>query len=165
VVFGAIYWFAVWAPGPRAASITSVVDELQLAPSWTVEESLVEDRGHLEGCWRFLFGNCPEVTRYYLVDAEFPAAVAAAHEMVEEAGAVIDWASDPDCGTSSSGSRSCFLYGNVGDVRLGVTIYLPGEGDDGQGIARLDRVLVRLIGTVEEPRATAAPAAGPGASP
>ena len=160
VVFGAIYWFAVWAPGPRAASITSVVDGLRLAPEWTIEETLVEDRGHLDGCWRFLFRNCPEVTRYYLVDAEFPKAVAAAHTMVEGAGAVIDWASDPDCGTSSSGSRTCFLYGNVGDVRLHATIYLPGESDYDQGIARPDRVFVRLIGTIEEPRATAAPPSG-----
>ena len=89
----------LWAPGPRAASITAVVDELRLAPGWTVEETLVEERGQLDGCWRFLFGNCPEVKRYYLVDAEFPEAVTAAHEMVEGAGAVIDWEADPECGT------------------------------------------------------------------
>jgi hypothetical protein len=165
VIFGAIYWFAVWAPGPRAGSITSVVDDLRLAPGWTVEETLVKDRGQLDGCWRFLFESCPQVTRRYLVDADFPEAVAAAHEMVEGTGAVIDWESDPDCGTFESASRFCFLWGNVGDVRLGVNVYLPGEGDDGQGIARPDRVLVRLIATVEEPRATAAPASEPGASP
>jgi hypothetical protein len=160
VVFGAIYWFAVWAPGPRASSITSVVNELRLAPGWTVEETLVEDRGHFEGCWRFLYRNCPSVTQYYLVDAEFPDAVAAAHEMFDSAGVFVDWESDPACGTSSAGSRSCFLYGNVGDVRLDATIYLPGESDDDDGIARPDRVVVRLIGTIEEPRATAAPDAG-----
>ena len=164
VVFGAIYWFAVWAPGPRAASITSVVDELQLPPGWTAEETLVEDRGQLDGCWRFLYRNCPSVTHYYLVDAEFPDAVAAAHEMFEGAGVVVDWESDPACGTSSSGSRSCFLYGNVGDVRLHATVYLPGESDYGQGIARPDRVLVRLIATIEEPMATVAQPTGPGAS-
>ena len=163
VVFAGIYWFAVWAPGPRAASIASVADALQLAPGWTIAQTDVKDRGQLDGCWRFLFRNCPSVTRYYLVDAEFTDAVAASHAMFEGAGVVIDWESDPRCGTSESGVRSCFLYGNVGDVRLHATVYLPGEGDYDHAIARPDRVLVRLIGTIEEPRATAAP--DQGASP
>ena len=136
------------------------MDDLRLAPGWTVEETVVEDRGQLDGCWRFLFRNCPEVTRYYLVDAEFPEAVAAATRWSRVRAPSSTGSPTPTAGRSSALSASCFLYGNVGDVRLDATVYLPGEGDDGQGIARPDRVLVRLIGTIEEPRATAAPASG-----
>ena len=162
-LFALIYAVFVLGPGPRAAMIQTVVDDLRLAPGWTVEDTIVEETGYVGGCSRFLnLGHqCPSVKRYYLVDAEFPDAVSAAHRMVEGAGAVIDWEADPDCGTFSSGSRVCFLYGNVGDVRLAVNVYLPGEGDDGLGIARPDRVMVRLIATHESPPATPAPRASP----
>ena len=162
-LFALIYAVFVLGPGPRAATIETIVDDLRLAPGWTVEDTIVEETGYLGGCSRFLnFAHrCPSVKRYYLVDAEFPDAVSAAHRMFEGTGATIDWEADPDCGTFSSGSRVCFLYGNVGDVRLAVNVYLPGEGDDGLGIARPDRVMVRLIATHESPPATPAPRASP----
>jgi len=162
-LFALIYAVFVLGPGPRAATIEAIVDDLRLAPGWTVEHTLVEDTGYIGGCSRFLniAHRCPSVTRYYLVNAEFPDAVSAAHGMFEGTGATIDWEADPDCGTFSSSSRVCFLYGNVGDVRLAVNVYLPGEGDDGLGIARPDRVMVRLIGTFDDPLRMS----GPGASP
>ena len=101
------------------------------------------------------------MTRWYLVDGEFADAVEAAHAMVEGAGTVVDSESDPDCGTSSSAFRFCFLNGNVGDIRLAVNVYRPGEGDEGQGMARPDRVLVRLTATFEPPRATPRPGQSP----
>jgi hypothetical protein len=162
-LFALIYAVFVLGPGPRAATIETVVDDLRLAPGWTVEDTIVEETGYIGGCSRFLniAHRCPSVTRYYLVDAEFPDAVSAAHGMVEGTGATIDWEAYPDCGKFSSSSRVCFLYGNVGDVRLGVNVYLPGEGDDGWRIARPDRVMVRLIATFDDPLRMPTPGASP----
>jgi hypothetical protein len=158
-----IYAVSVLGPGPRATTIEGVVDGLQLDPGWTIEKTIVEETGYVGGCSRFLdIGNrCPSVTRYYLADARFGDAVTAAHRMVEGAGAVIDWEADPGCLTATNSSGACFLYGNVGDIRLAVNVYRPGEGDDGLGIARPDRVLVRLIGNVERPRPAARPSGSP----
>ena len=107
-LFGLIYVVFVWVPDrgrrpSRRSSTTSgwLPDGRSRRPS--------SKTGHLGGCSRFLVRHqCPSVQRYYLVDAEFPDAVSAAHQMVEGAGAVIDWEADPDCGTFS-GPRVCFL--------------------------------------------------------
>jgi len=162
LLFALLYAVFVLGPGPRASTIEGVVDGLPLAPGWTVEKTIVEETGYLGGCSRLLdIGQrCPSVTRYYLVEGDFRDAVAAMHTMVDAAGLVIDWEANPDCGTASS-YDVCFLYGNIGDTRLAINVYLPGDGDDGYGIARPDRVVVRLTANHEPPRSTPQPGASP----
>jgi len=66
----------------------AVVDELAVPASWELAHTEIKAPG-LDACVP-IFGNCPSVTRYYLLDADPGEVVAAAKEIVRASGFTVD---------------------------------------------------------------------------
>ncbi len=134
----------VVACGPDAAHYTAVLDDLHIPAAWQLAHTTVEAPGAEIDCtplWGT--GGCPSVARIYLVAGKPVAAYPEAKQMLVSAGFTLDLDSGPTCDVPPSGP-ACVLFGVRGSDRVLVSLYNPGEGPSGLGIAANDRVIVSV---------------------
>lgn len=138
----AVLVFGCVAPGPDVAHYKAVLDELAIPADWELVHTTLMTPDTEPGCSTFM-GDCPSVTRYYLVDGEPKGAYAVAKQVALDTGFEIDQEIAPDCHLPPSGAACVFNAGR-GSEMIRVNLYNPGEDLAGLGIAEPDRSLVLI---------------------
>ncbi len=87
--------------------------------------------------------DCPFAVRFYLTAADRRDAYQDAAATVTAMGFEVEREFDPSCSRGESGA-GCAFTALRGDDRITAVIYREGT-DDGTGVARPDRVTIRLI--------------------
>jgi hypothetical protein len=161
LLIGGLFAVLVLAPGPSAAQMEAVANDLHIPPDWELAHTTIKAPGRLDGCIRAMDTTCPSVTRFYYVASQPIEAYRDAKEMLARAGFQVDEEFRPTCDSASSGS-ACSFYASSDRAVVDVGVHYPGSGGDGVVPTDPGRSLVRLIvrgpGTYPPGRRTSPPA-------
>jgi hypothetical protein len=127
--------------GPGAAHYVSVIDALGLPDEWEAARTVIHAPDGDVRCDPSPFSDCPYAVRYYLTDGAPADVYALALATARADGFEARNEFDPTC--RPTGELPCGFTSVRGDDRVNVAIYRPGT-DDGAGVARRDRVTVRV---------------------
>lgn len=133
---------ALGCGGPDAAYYQGVLDELPVPSSWELVQTVVRAPGAELNCSPIVNDPCPSVLRYYLVDGQPTDAYPPAKQMLEAAGFAIEEEFDPEC--DSPNAVACVVVAARAEEQLRVNLYYPGEDQDGLGLAKEGRTLIRI---------------------
>jgi hypothetical protein len=162
LLIGGLFAALILAPGPSAAHMEAVANDLDIPPDWELAHTTIKAPGTLDGCIRAMDTTCPSVTRFYYVGSQPLEAYRDAKEMLATAGFHVDEEFHSTCGSASSGS-ACSFYASSDRAVVDVGVHYPGSGG-GDGVVPTDpgRSLIRLIvrgpGTYPPGRRTSPPA-------
>ncbi len=142
---GAALAFLVLGCGGRDPSpYVAALDALSLPGTWQVAQTTVKAQGASDGCVELINGQCPSVTRYFLVAGEPSEALQAANVAVAAQGFGDVQVTHPACDVESSGPP-CYLTATSGDMEIDVNVYRPGDDVDRLGLSKPDETIVRMI--------------------
>ena len=127
-------------PSPYVATL----DSLTLPQAWQVAQTSVKAQGAANGCVELINGQCPSVTRYFLVARQPTDALQDAKAAIAAQGFGDVEVTHPACDVVSSGPP-CYLTARTGDIAIEVNVYRPGEDVDQLGLSKPDETIVRMI--------------------
>ena len=128
-------------PGPE--HYEDLLDALSVPASWELAHTDVRTPDSETGCSTFM-GNCPRVSRTYLVPGDPVDIYPVAKRLLTGAAFAIGLDTGPECDTPPSAS-ACAIHGDLGEDTISVSIFNPGEDPTGLGIADEGRSIV-LVG-------------------
>lgn len=144
LLVGGLFAVLILAPGPSAAQMEAVANDLDIPADWELAHTTVKSPGTLDGCIRAMDTTCPSVTRFYYVGSQPLETYRDATAMLVAAGFHVDEEFHPTCESVSSGS-ACSFYASSDRAVVDVGVHYPGSGG-GDGVVPADpgRTLVRL---------------------
>ena len=130
--------------GRDPAPYLATLDNLTLPSTWQVAQTTVNAQGASNGCVELVNGQCPSVTRYFLVAGEPSEALRDANAAVAAQGFGDMEVTHPACDVVSSGPP-CYLTATNGDMAIDVNVYRPGDDVDQLGLSKPNETIVRMI--------------------
>jgi hypothetical protein len=139
--------------GPDAAHYEAVLDGLHLPAGWELVHTTIMrsggpdtriDPSRSQDDIACDIGHCPSVARYYLVEGKPADAYPEARQSAIDAGFEIGRETGPKCDLPPGGD-ACDLNATKGSDELLITLYKPGDGSDGVGVADAGKFVIRII--------------------
>lgn len=137
---------ALGCGGRDIAPYPTTITDLALPSTWQVVKTIVQTQGGQPSCVELIDGNCPAITKYYVVDGKLSSLLSDVQDAASRHGFADIRVNSPDCATATSSvAAACFMTASKGEMALEVTVYRPGQDVDGLGISVADLATVRLI--------------------
>ena len=171
LLVGGLFAVLILAPGPSAAQMEAVANDLDVPADWQLAHTTIRAPGTLGGCIRLMDQRCPSVTRYYFAGGPAIDVYGDAKAMLAAAGFEVGQEYGPACDLPPSG-EACGFYATAERAIIDISVHNPGSGTGGDGVVTPDpaRATVRLVvrGPDSYPpgrRSSPTPPATPGPAP